>query len=68
LYVKEYWSNSHNSRRAEESYVNWIRRFILFNNNSHPEKPGKDKIRSFLDYLAVERNVSALTKRVCCTT
>lgn len=52
----------HYSRRTEESYVNWIKRFILFHNKTHPDKLGKDDIRKFLNYLATERNVSASTQ------
>lgn len=52
----------HYSRRTEESYVNWIKRFILFHNKTHPENLGKDEIRKFLNYLATERNVSASTQ------
>jgi integron integrase len=52
----------HYSRRTEESYVNWIKRFILFHNKTHPEKLGKDEIRKFLNHLAVEKNVSASTQ------
>jgi len=60
--VKTHMRSMHYSRRTEESYVNWIKRFILFHNKTHPEKLGKDEIRKFLNYLAVERNVSASTQ------
>lgn len=60
--VKTHLRSLHYSRRTEESYVNWIKRFILFHNKTHPEKLGKDDIRKFLNYLAVERNVSASTQ------
>jgi integron integrase len=48
--------------RTEESYLNWIKRYILFHNKTHPEKLGKDEIRKFLNHLAVEKNVSASTQ------
>ena len=57
--VREYMRTLHYSKRTEESYVNWIKRFIIFHDKTHPEKLGKDEIRAFLNYLAVERNVSA---------
>ena len=50
------------SRRTEDSYVNWIKRFVIFHNKIHPEKLGKDEIRNFLNDLAVNRNVSASTQ------
>ena len=52
----------HYSKRTEESYVNWIKRYIVFHKKTHPEKLGKDEIRSYLNHLAVERNVSASTQ------
>jgi len=52
----------HYSRKTEESYVSWIKQFIIFNNKTHPENMGKDEIKNFLNYLAVERHVSAATQ------
>ena len=60
--VKIHLRAMHYSSRTEESYVNWIKRFILFHNKIHPENLGKDDIRKFLNHLAVERNVSASTQ------
>ena len=60
--VKTHLRSLHYSRRTEESYINWIKRFIIFNNKMHPEQLGKDQIRKFLNHLAVERNVSASTQ------
>lgn len=60
--VKTHLRSLHYSRRTEESYINWIKRFIIFNNKIHPEQIGKDQIRKFLNHLAVERNVSASTQ------
>jgi hypothetical protein len=31
----------HYSSRTEESYVNWIKRFILFHNKRHPNDMGR---------------------------
>lgn len=52
----------HYSTRTEESYVNWIKRFILFHNKTHPEKLGQVDIRNFLNHLVIHRNVSASTQ------
>lgn len=60
--VKTHLRSLHYSRRTEESYINWIKRFIIFNNKMHPEQLGKDQISKFLNHLAVERNVSASTQ------
>jgi len=60
--VRTHMRSLHYSKRTEESYTNWIKRFVLFHNKTHPEKLGKDEIRKFLNNLAVERNVSASTQ------
>ncbi len=53
---------NHYSVRTEESYISWIKRFILFNNKIHPDKLGAEAIRNYLNYLAVEKHVSSSTQ------
>ena len=50
------------SIRTEDSYVSWIRRFILYHNKRHPLEMGKKDIEQFLTNLAVKRNVAASTQ------
>jgi hypothetical protein len=38
----------HYSIRTEESYVNWIKRFILFHQKRHPREMGTLEIEQFL--------------------
>ncbi|MCL5031430.1 MAG: integron integrase [Bacteroidetes bacterium] len=52
----------HYSRKTEESYISWIKQFIIFNNKIHPEKLGAEEIKKFVNYLAVERHVSGSTQ------
>jgi len=52
----------HFSHRTEESYVNWIRRFILFHGKKHPLLMGPDEVREYLTHLAVARKVAASTQ------
>ena len=52
----------HYSRRTEESYVAWIRRFIHFHGRRHPADLGEPEITAFLSALATERQVSASTQ------
>ena len=52
----------HYSIRTEESYVSWIKRFILFHNKQHPKKMGEEEVERFLSHLAVNRKVSASTQ------
>lgn len=52
----------HYSRRTEDAYVLWIRRYILFHHKAHPSTMGSAEIEAFLTSLAVERHVSASTQ------
>lgn len=52
----------HYSIRTEEAYVDWARRFIVFNNKRHPKELGAVEVRDFLSHLAVDRNVAASTQ------
>jgi integrase len=52
----------HYSIRTEETYVNWIKRFILFHHKRHPQEMNSPEIEQFLTHLAVERNVAASTQ------
>jgi integron integrase len=52
----------HYSLRTEQSYVQWIRRFILFHNKRHPDEMGEPEISAFLTDLAVSRKVDASTQ------
>ena len=52
----------HYSRRTEDAYVRWIRRFILFQGRRHPAELGSAEVSAFLTDLAVRRHVSASTQ------
>jgi integrase len=49
----------HYSRRTEEAYVHWIRRYIVFHGKRHPTDLGAADISAFLTDLAVARHVAA---------
>lgn len=52
----------HYSRRTEEAYVAWIRRFILSQGKRHPAEMGAAEITQFLTALAVRAWVAASTQ------
>jgi len=52
----------HYSIRTEETYIQWIKRFIFFHNKRHPKEMGEKEVRSFLTHLAVDKHVSASTQ------
>ena len=50
------------SRKTEEAYVGWTRRFILFHGKRHPSEMGEVEVTTFLTHLAQGRGVSASTQ------
>ena len=50
------------SRRTEQAYVDWIRRYVLFHGREHPLNMGEPEVSAFLTDLAVVKNVSASTQ------
>jgi integron integrase len=60
--VHEALRSRHYSRRTEEAYIMWIKRFIFFHNKRHPASMGGEEVNAFLSWLATDRNVSASTQ------
>lgn len=55
------------SRRTEENYTSWYRRFVLWHKERagqavHPAEMGAAEVEAFLTHLAVNRGVSAVTQ------
>lgn len=50
------------SIRTEQAYEAWVTRFIAYCDNRNPEQLEGQEIVSFLQYLAIRRNVSASTQ------
>jgi integron integrase len=55
-------TRKHYSRRTEESYVHWIKRFIIFHGKRHPLSMAEPEVTAFLNHLAVDRKVAAATQ------
>ena len=60
--VREALRLRHYSRRTEEAYTAWIRRYILFHKKKHPGAMGAADVSAFLVDLAVRQHVSASTQ------
>jgi integron integrase len=60
--VREALRIKHYSLSTEESYVFWIRRFILFHGKRHPDSMGSAEIEAFLSHLAQHDQVAASTQ------
>lgn len=52
----------HYAYRTEDTYVSWIKQYILFHDKRHPDEMGTAELEAFLTYLAQERHVSASTQ------
>ena len=52
----------HYSRRTEEAYIHWTKRFIYFHGKRHPSELGEVAVTAFLNYLATDRKVAAATQ------
>jgi integrase len=60
--VREAVRTRHYSRRTENAYVHWIRRFIFFHDKRHPAEMGAAEVTAFLTSLAVQDKVAASTQ------
>ncbi|HZL64793.1 MAG TPA: site-specific integrase [Thermoleophilia bacterium] len=52
----------HYSRRTEQAYCRWVRRYICFHGLWHPADMAEPEINAFVTHLAVEEKVSASTQ------
>ncbi len=50
------------SIRTEQAYESWVSRFIAYCDNKDPKTLGAEEVVSFLQHLAVRRNVAASTQ------
>ena len=55
----------HYSRRTEQTYCHWVKRFCPFHNLRHPNDMAEPEIKAFLSHLAVKNAVpkAAMVKR-----
>jgi len=52
----------HYSRRTEQTYCQWARRYIRFHALRHPAEMAEPEINAFLTHLAMDEHVSASTQ------
>ena len=52
----------HYSIRTEQAYVSWMTRYLAFHDDNDPNQMGPHEVVAFLEYLAVQRGVSASTQ------
>ena len=59
--VSDALRTKHYSYRTEQTYKDWIKRYILFHNKRHPKDMGENEIRAFITHLTAERKVAVST-------
>ena len=57
--VRDTIRRKHYSIRTEATYIDWIRRYILFHGKKHPMDMGAAEIERFLTHLAFSGKVAA---------
>jgi site-specific recombinase XerD len=60
--VRDTIQRKHYSIRTEQSYIDWVRRFILFHNKRHPSEMREAEVNAFLSHLARDGGVAASTQ------
>jgi site-specific recombinase XerD len=60
--MREALRSRHYSRRTEQTYCQWVKRFIFFHKVRHSVEMGEAEINAFLTHLAGKEKVSASTQ------
>jgi hypothetical protein len=60
--VRDAIRTRHYSRRTEDAYMYWIRRYIVFHRKVHPSTMGAPEISAYVTWFAVEQGLSASTQ------
>ena len=61
--VRDHLRARHYSKRTEQGYLYWIRNYIRFHNNRHPQDLDEADIVAYLEYLALTRKVAPSTQK-----
>ena len=62
--VRQVLRYHHYAYRTEQTYCDWIIRYIKFHGSQiHPKDMGKSEIENYLSHLATNRKVAASTQR-----
>jgi integron integrase len=51
------------SYATENTYVFWVRQYILFHNKRHPNTMGKDEVTRYLSHLSLAQNAAPNTQK-----
>ena len=62
--ISDYMLARRYSKRTIHTYITWIKAFINFHGQRHPETMAESEIEAFLTHLAVNRKVSVSTQSI----
>jgi integron integrase len=60
--IVDYMLTRQYSLRTVETYLTWIKSFINFHDKRHPSSMGDNEVERYLEYLALQANVSPRTQ------
>lgn len=60
--VRDVLRRRHYSYQTEKSYIQWIKRFVVFHNMRPPRDMGAPEVEAFLTHLAVDQKVAPSTQ------
>jgi integron integrase len=62
--INEFMITRRFAKRTIQTYIYWIKRYIIFNNKQHPSKMGNNEVELYLTYLANKENVAPGTQTI----
>ncbi|WP_165905043.1 integron integrase [Parashewanella curva] len=63
-HISEFMVTRHFAKRTIETYLHWIKAFIIFNGKQHPSKLAEREVELFLSYLSNQKNVAPATQKL----
>ena len=63
-HISSYMISKHFAKRTIETYLYWIKYFIIFNDKNHPSQLSNVHVEQFLSYLANQKAVAPSTQKV----
>ncbi|RYV01218.1 integron integrase [Shewanella sp. OPT22] len=63
-HISEYMISRHFAKRTIETYLHWIKGYIIFNDKKHPSQLSNCNVENYLSFLANQKNVSPSTQKV----
>lgn len=60
--IQDYMYQRRYAKRTIETYLQWIRRYIVFHQKRHPASMGSEQVEAFLNYLVLDKHVAGQTQ------